>query len=287
MVLVGDNRSIYIPELPRSRMATGRLRGLRLLHTHLSDEALSQEDLMDMVFLRLDSVAALNVRDGFPETVQAAHLLPPNPDEKSYEVFAPVRWDRFDLDLGAMVDALEDEFRRQMDGQGLDSDEDRALLVSVDKTPRPVQELSLEELAELADTAGLTAAGTMIQRVRKHNPKFIMGKGKLAELEVRALQANASIIIFRPGVVAHPDPQPGAGHGAQDPGPHPAHPRHFRPARHVPLGQAPGGDGPAQVHPAALWWGRTGPCPGSWAASAGAVPVRPSWRSTVGGPMTG
>jgi GTP-binding protein HflX len=196
MVLVGDNRSIYIPELPRSRMATGRLRGLRLLHTHLSDESLSQEDLMDMVFLRLDSVAALNVRDGFPETVQGAHLLPPNPDEKSYEVLEPVRWDRFDLDLGGVVDALEDEFRRQMDGQGIDSDENRVLLVSVDKTPRPVQELSLEELAELADTAGLTAAGTMIQRVRKHNPKFIMGKGKLAELEVRALQANASVIIF-------------------------------------------------------------------------------------------
>ncbi|MBG0791383.1 MAG: GTPase HflX [Desulfovibrionaceae bacterium] len=196
MVLVGDNRSIYIPELPRSRMASGRLRGLRLLHTHLSDESLSQEDLMDMVFLRLDSVAALTVRDGFPEAIQAAHLLPPNPEEKSFEVFAPVRWDRFDLDLGAIVDALEDEFRHQADGQGTGSDEDRALLVSVDDTPRPVQELSLEELAELADTAGLAAAGTMIQRVRKRNPRFIMGKGKLAELEVRALQANASIIIF-------------------------------------------------------------------------------------------
>lgn len=196
MVLVGDNRSIYIPELPRRRLSSGRLRGLRLLHTHLSDEALSQEDLMDMVFLRLDSVAALNIREGFPESVQVAHLLPPNPDEKSYEIFSPVRWDRFDLDLGSIVDALEDEFSRQMDGKGIGSDEDRVLLVSVDKTPRPVQELSLEELAELADTAGLIPAGTMIQRVRKHNPKFIMGKGKLAELEVRALQANASIIIF-------------------------------------------------------------------------------------------
>ncbi|MCJ2165913.1 MULTISPECIES: GTPase HflX [unclassified Pseudodesulfovibrio] len=196
MVLVGDNRSIYIPELPRSRMASDRLRGLRLLHTHLSGEDLSQEDLMDMVFLRLDSVAALTVKEGFPETVQAAHLLPPNPDEKSYEVFAPVRWDRFDLDLGAIVSALEDEFGRQIDGLGTGSDENRVLLVSVDNTSREVQELSMEELAELADTAGLVAAGTMIQRVRKHNPKFIMGKGKLADLEVRALQANASIIIF-------------------------------------------------------------------------------------------
>ena len=196
MVLVGDNRSIYIPELPRSRMASDRLRGLRLLHTHLSGEDLSQEDLMDMVFLRLDSVAALTVKDGFPETVQAAHLLPPNPDEKSYEVFDPVRWDRFDHDLGAIVLALEDEFGRQIDGLGTGSDENRVLLVSVDNTSREVQELSMEELAELADTAGLVAAGTMIQRVRKHNPKFIMGKGKLADLEVRALQANASVIIF-------------------------------------------------------------------------------------------
>ncbi|WP_343219558.1 GTPase HflX [Pseudodesulfovibrio sp. JC047] len=196
MVLVGDNRSIYIPELPRKRLSSGRLRGLRLLHTHLSDESLSQEDLMDMVFLRLDSVAALTVKEGFPEAVQAAHLLPPNPDEKSYELYAPAQWDRFDLDLGNIVEALEDEFSRQLAGQGTESDENRVLLVSVDKTPRPVQELSLEELAELADTAGLIAAGTMIQRVRKQNPKFIMGKGKLAELEVHALQANASIIIF-------------------------------------------------------------------------------------------
>lgn len=196
MVLVGDNRAIYIPELPRARMASGRLRGLRLLHTHLSDESLSQEDLMDMVFLRLDSVTALTVTDGFPQTAQVAHLLPPNPDEKSYEVFEPVRWDRMDRDLGSIVEALEDEFSRQMDARDTGSDENRVLLVSVDKAPRPVQELSLEELAELADTAGLKAAGTMIQRVRKINPKFIMGKGKLADLEVRALQANASVIIF-------------------------------------------------------------------------------------------
>ncbi len=196
MVLVGDNRAIYIPELPRARMAAGRLRGLRLLHTHLNEERLSQEDIMDMVFLRLDSVTSLNVTNGFPQTAQTAHLLPPNPDEKSYEIFDAVRWDRMVLNLGQIVEALEEEFRRQLDGVEQESDENRVLLVSVDKTPRPAQERSLEELGELADTAGLTVAGSMIQRVRKQNPKYIMGKGKLAELEVKALQANASVIIF-------------------------------------------------------------------------------------------
>ena len=50
MVIVGDPASILIPELPRGRGAAGRLRGIRLMHTHLSPDGLSQEDLMDMLF---------------------------------------------------------------------------------------------------------------------------------------------------------------------------------------------------------------------------------------------
>lgn len=61
MVLVGEAGSILIPELPRGRTGQERLRGLRLLHTHLSPDGISQEDLMDMLFLRLDAVIALNV----------------------------------------------------------------------------------------------------------------------------------------------------------------------------------------------------------------------------------
>ena len=61
MVIVGEPGSILIPELPRARSGAERLRGLRLLHTHLSPDGLSQEDLMDMLFLRLDAVAVLTV----------------------------------------------------------------------------------------------------------------------------------------------------------------------------------------------------------------------------------
>ncbi len=196
MVLVGDPSSIYIPELPRSRTGAGRLRGLRLLHTHLAGEHLSQEDLMDMVFLRLDNVMSLALSGDKPESVEVAYLLPPNTEGRNYEVLPSSRWDRLEVDLDATVQALEDEFARMQEGKDVEDEGERALLVSVDTAPKSMQERGLAELAELAKTAGLVPAGTMIQRIRKLNPKYILGRGKLADLEVQALQANASIILF-------------------------------------------------------------------------------------------
>ena len=206
MVLVGDTQAIYIPELPRSRLGTGRLRGIRLLHTHLhtpqGGELLTQDDLMDMAFLRLDSVTCLTVtHDGGPGRVQYAHLLPGGPArepdaDKGWEVLPEVAWDRFEADLPAQVQALEDEFSRVREEAGWSDGEERALLVSVSTAPRSAQEASLEELSSLAETAGLVPAGTMLQRVRKANPRFILGKGKLMELEVRALACGARLIVF-------------------------------------------------------------------------------------------
>ncbi len=198
LVLVGETNAIYIPELPRSRQSAGRLRGLRLFHTHLTPDPLSQEDLMDMLFLRLDSVAVLSVdSQGQPLHFQQAHLMPPNPEGKPYMVHPRAPWDRADVDFAAQVEALEEELARSV-AETLDADAsgDRVLLVSVGTGSRFALESGLTELAELARTAGLAVAGSVVQRVQTVNPKLIMGKGKLAELEVRALQGNAKLIIF-------------------------------------------------------------------------------------------
>lgn len=197
MVLVGDPGSIYIPELPRARQSSGRLRGLRLLHTHLSGESLSEEDLMDMVFLRLDSVAVLGSgADGEPDFAQFAYLMPPNSNGESYIKLDPVRWDKADIDLAAQVKALEDEFSRVDQTRDTTDKRERAIVVSVCQDPKSVQERSLDELEDLAETAGVKVEGRMVQRVRAFNPKFILGKGKLSELEVLALQADAELVLF-------------------------------------------------------------------------------------------
>ena len=197
MVLVGEAGSILIPELPRGRTGQARLRGLRLLHTHLSPDGISQEDLMDMLFLRLDAVIALNVNPtGDPVQWQAAHLLPSGAAGKPYHLDAPQPWDRTAAQFTATAEALEEELARRGEDAREAADAPRALLVSVAAQPRILQERNLDELAELARTAGLTVAGRMAQRVAQVNPRLILGKGKVAELEVLALQGRAGMLVF-------------------------------------------------------------------------------------------
>lgn len=197
MVIVGDTGSILIPELPRGRSGPERLRGLRLLHTHLTPDLLSQEDLMDLLFLRLDAVAVLSVSPhGEPVQWQHAHLLPPNPDNTPYLTSPPLPWDKSSNDFCAAAEALEEELARSLPTGREAADAPRALLVSVAPLPRPVQERNLAELKELARTAGMTVVGHMIQRVSQLNPKLILGKGKMADMEVQALQGQAAIIVF-------------------------------------------------------------------------------------------
>lgn len=197
MVLVGEAGSILIPELPRGRTGQERLRGLRLLHTHLSPDGISQEDLMDMLFLRLDAVIALSVNPtGDPVQWQAAHLLPSGATGKPYHLDAPQPWDRTAAQFTATAEALEEELARRGEDAREAADAPRALLVSVAAQPRILQERNLDELAELARTAGLTVAGRMAQRVAQVNPRLILGKGKVAELEVLALQGRAGMLVF-------------------------------------------------------------------------------------------
>ena len=197
MVIVGDPASILIPELPRGRGAAGRLRGIRLMHTHLSPDGLSQEDLMDMLFLRLDSVSVLTVNDyGDPVSFQSGHLLPPNADSKPYRIHPMTAWDRVDIDFNAEAVSLEEELGRVLSEASEAGDSPRAILVSVSPLPRAIQETHIEELRELARSAGIVVTGALIQRVADIHPRHILGKGKLTELEILALQGQASLIIF-------------------------------------------------------------------------------------------
>ena len=49
IVIVGDHKKIVIPALSQIRSASGRLKGLRCVHTHLAGEDITEDDLMDLL----------------------------------------------------------------------------------------------------------------------------------------------------------------------------------------------------------------------------------------------
>jgi GTPase len=196
-VLVGDAKSVLIPKLDDWRVGPGRLRGIRLIHTHLKDERLSQEDLTDLALLRLDLVAVIGMdSQGFPTVVRIAHLLPQNPQGEVWQLLEPVAPSLLDLDFGAFVLSVEDEMQRSLGARKVADTRERAYLVGRTVGKSWDVEDSLTELLELAKSCELEVVGSSIQRRDAVDPRFVVGKGKLKEIVIDALQKGAGLLIF-------------------------------------------------------------------------------------------
>jgi GTPase len=199
-VVIGDSAKLMLPDIGRFRGGEGRFRGLRLIHTHLRNEPLTRDDLVDLTRLRLDLIAAICVSaEGQPQSVTYAHCIPLPEQSKAdpFRTYGPVPYGHLDCNPAALISALEDEFARVSRTRHLRGKDGRAILVHV-AHPRAVGSAreSLTELQELARTAGVEVGDTVLQ-VRDHaDPKFVLGRGRLEETVLRAMQIDASVLIF-------------------------------------------------------------------------------------------
>mgnify|MGYP000235542387 CR=1 FL=1 len=199
-VIVGDAKRLFIPDLGRARAGRRRFRGLRLLHTHIQGEPLSRDDLTDLSLLRLDLVAALQVGDaGLPGTLQYATLLPPHEvtaEQEPYRIEGPVRVHALHEDFSELIAALEGEFKEATGEAAKVDTRPRAILVGVEEGGEGGLDRRMEELARLADTAGLQVIDTIVQRRRRVDPRTVVGGGKLDELLVRSMYLEADLLVF-------------------------------------------------------------------------------------------
>jgi GTPase len=141
-------------------------------------------------------MAAIGVTgEGLPADIHTAHLLPYNPEGRTYEIDPSIPFHRFDLDMSAFLSSLEEEMGRAILRDVRDSRE-RAILVSVSTRHKEVQLESLEELKELARSSNVIVLDTVCQRPERINPKYLMGTGKIKELIIKALQKEATLLIF-------------------------------------------------------------------------------------------
>lgn len=195
-VVVGDAHRIYLPDLSNYRQGRDRLCGLRMVHTHLQAEGLDDDDLTDLALLRLDTVAAIEVKsDGLPGPVHTAHLLPENAAGDPYRIEPPQDVHRLVEDFTEVITALEREFARTHRARGVAQGKMRAVVVHVSETSRTEMEESMAEMCELCGSAGILVVHRESQR-RRIDPKYIVGKGKLREIVVKAMQLGAEAIVF-------------------------------------------------------------------------------------------
>jgi GTPase len=199
-VVVGDAHRLELPDVGRLRAGRGRFRGLRLVHTHLRGEPLTRDDLTDLAALRLDLVAAIDATaDGLSAQVRAAHLLPDNPEGRLWQLLPPQPLAQDGLAFDALIQALEEEFARTTDRAVARDGRPAALLVHVAVGRAAAEsEARVAELRELCRTAGLQVVGVTTQRRPDPDPRHLLGKGKLEEVVLRAMQLGAEMLIFDP-----------------------------------------------------------------------------------------
>ena len=217
-VIVGTSTGLMLPDIGRLRAAQGRFRALRLVHTHLFGEPLTRDDLVDLTRLRLDLVCAVLLRpDGEPGALTWAYNMPTeagvpaagaegngngnggkSPEQQgAYEVVGPLPWGQPQPHFGQLIASLEEEFARR--ARTREVQRERALLIHVgEKRPGAAgrAKSSLEELARLAETAGVSVADRVIQLRDKIDAKLVVGRGKLSDVVTRAIDLDVDVLIF-------------------------------------------------------------------------------------------
>lgn len=194
-VIVGDKNEIVIPELSRVRTFSGRLKGLRLIHTHLNAEPLSRDDLNDLVMLRLDMIMAITVSDeGRPDICHIGYLNIGVNAKKPWKVEAPKIFSGIDFRFDELIAALDAEFAKT-DSRKETTGELSAILVHISEQTQKDSQASVDELAELARTEKVDTIDTLTYHGLQ-NPKNLVGGGRLKEIIIRATTQKADLILF-------------------------------------------------------------------------------------------
>lgn len=197
-VIVGDPQGIVIPDTEEYRSAPGRLRGLRCVHTHLKqEEALSRDDLTDLAKLGLDLMAVVTLTgDGRPHQVHIGHILPGAPAQSPCTVLPPLAPHQLEINCLEMIQALERELGQAGEVRPTGHGKERALLISVSTGPKREAIDSLKELEELSLSCGIEVVASQLQQRSRADARFLMGRGKLQELSIFAMQKGVSLLVF-------------------------------------------------------------------------------------------
>lgn len=194
-VSVGDSSKVSLPNMRLVRNED-RLCGVRCIHTHPNgDGRLSGVDIGTLRSSKLDCMAALGVLDGKPTQLYAAYLGDLIEESDTYEalIYGPLR--PLKLPQKALIAEIfnSDDRFRSVTKVVEDTESERAILVGMENSEGYD---TLEELAELAKTAGATVLNKVYTRKRVIDNATYIGSGKAEELALMRSELEADLFIF-------------------------------------------------------------------------------------------
>lgn len=187
-VLIGRADSIDLPDL-RLRRGERRLSMVRCVHTHpRATGELSDVDVSALLSMRFDAMCAVGVsEDGRPTSVQCAFLDAESEGHvRRTELISARRLPQ--EEWLAEIERTDAAYRAA--NPATRTGRERAVLVGIES------EESLDELEELAKTAGAETVLRVLQKRPKPDPVYCVGKGKAEELSLRCQAAQADLVIF-------------------------------------------------------------------------------------------
>ena len=196
-VIIGSATQLYLPDIGRLRVNPGRLRGIRLIRSHLSGtELLQPDDFSDLCKLRLDMIISVEVKENSRVgRLEIAHLLPENPKNQIWNSTVYSDTGAQPDDCNEFLETLESELSKTADTLRKVGTEP-AILVGVDTARGPRMDPRIAEMKLLCKSAGIQVVESVVQKRPKEDPRFALGKGKLEEIILKSLQLGVDILIF-------------------------------------------------------------------------------------------
>lgn len=202
-IAVGDNATVELPSFS-GRRGAGRLSGIRCIHTHPGGNPyLSGVDISALKNNKYDAMVAIGVvSPDFTKSELAFGLITGIDSNENYtaECYGPYSIeDAENINFVNTVSTIERILDKQTGTASLQVMSERAILIGMEWGRNDslwTVDDSLEELKQLADTAGATVIKKFIQKRPKPDPAFFIGRGKVQELALYAQQENIDLCIF-------------------------------------------------------------------------------------------
>lgn len=204
-VAVGNDQSVELPPV-EGRRGSSRLSGVRCVHTHPGGNPnLSGVDISALKNNRFDAMVAIGVTSpDFTQSVMTFAMITGIDENEQYQVegYDPLTFAEAEgIYFPNLVATVERILDKQSGSTSLAQGTERTILVGMEYAGGAgivgwTAEDSLEELKQLADTAGAEVVAKFLQKRPKPDPAFFIGKGKVQELALYVQQENIDLCIF-------------------------------------------------------------------------------------------